>query len=277
MNIIASISQSISGWLFPGNIAAYEIIYMVVEELHIIFNILLLFWGYKLWKKTSRYSDSEKSYLEYRSALIKASLASLFFWIGFMEKNINQWELFQTGKIEDEILYVCIYLIFYLICSILLMVLIIKAMRSQGVFKGLVFSISISAFFFLLHYVLISILISALVVGSIAYIWAMIYGFLNGDNNSSESSLVEALAEVLEKSEEQKSQEELEEAQKAEELSRCHEWFDNKKYVHDKYDNEYEVGSSGEFVQDSSGHWRKVERFDDGTVKISGDDDGWLK
>lgn len=51
-------------------------------------------------------------------------------------------------------------------------------------------------------------------------------------------------------------------------------WYDHRDHVHDQYGNDYKVGRSGDYVQDRSGNWRKVERDSNGNPYLS-DDDGW--
>lgn len=51
-------------------------------------------------------------------------------------------------------------------------------------------------------------------------------------------------------------------------------WYDHRDHVHDQYGNDYKVGRSGDYVQDHSGNWRKVERDSNGNPYLS-DDDGW--
>lgn len=50
-------------------------------------------------------------------------------------------------------------------------------------------------------------------------------------------------------------------------------WYNQRGTVHDEYDNDYKVGTSGEYVEDKNGKWRKVHHYSNGDPYIE-DDDG---
>lgn len=50
-------------------------------------------------------------------------------------------------------------------------------------------------------------------------------------------------------------------------------WYNQRGTVHDQYDNDYKVGTSGDYVQDKNGNWRKVHHYSDGDPYIE-DEDG---
>lgn len=55
-------------------------------------------------------------------------------------------------------------------------------------------------------------------------------------------------------------------------------WYEKRKYVYDENGKQYEVGKSGDYVQDSSGNWIRVQRDNDGEPYIkSGSENMWLK